>query len=309
MRRLAAPVLLAALLLPAVASTADLATLRPQAVVEDGTIRLGDIFADSGEAATRAVGPAPAPGRRIVVETAQLLAIARAHGIAWRPFSANERVVIERPGRALTAEEWLEPLRDALLRLGMEPDAELEVPGFAPPMVPPGTYPEVSVEGASLSGNRFGATLAVMADGMPVQRLRVSGRASPTVAVAVATRRLAIGDVARAGDVRVQRVRVERARPGLAGDAAQVVGQQLRRPLTEGMPFVVSDLGAPVAVEKNGTVTMVLEAGGLSLTAQGRALAAAPRGGLVDVMNLSSRQVVEAQVIGPGRVRVGPVPR
>jgi flagella basal body P-ring formation protein FlgA len=32
---------------------------------------------------------------------------------------------------------------------------------------------------------------------------------------------------------------------------------------------------------------------------------AAPRGGVVPVMNLSSRQVVQAEAIGPGRVRVG----
>ncbi|UFN48668.1 flagellar basal body P-ring formation chaperone FlgA [Roseomonas sp. OT10] len=303
---------LLALLLPAAARAqpgTDLASLRPQVVVEEETIRLGDLFDEAGPAAARGVGPAPAPGRRLLIETPQLLAIARAHGIAWRPLSANERVVVERPGRALTREEWHEPLRDALLALGMDPQAELELPGFSPPMVPPAGVPQVSVEQPSLGGNRFGATLVVLADGMPVLRMRVSGRASATVAVALATRRMAIGEVVRPGDVRVQRLRAERVRPGLAGDPSQVVGQQLRRPLGEGLPFALNDLGTPAVVERNSTVTMLMEAGGLALTAQGRALDSAPRGGVVNVMNLSSRQVVEAQAIGPGRVRVGPSPR
>jgi flagella basal body P-ring formation protein FlgA len=51
-------------------------------------------------------------------------------------------------------------------------------------------------------------------------------------------------------------------------------------------------------------VTMIVEGPGLSLTTQGRALEAAPRGGRLNVMNLSSRNVVEAEAIGPGRVRV-----
>ncbi|GAV34807.1 flagellar basal body P-ring biosynthesis protein FlgA [Roseomonas sp. TAS13] len=113
----------------------------------------------------------------------------------------------------------------------------------------------------------------------------------------------------RAGDVQVQRLRTDRLRPGLAEDASLVVGQQLRRPVMEGAPFALRDLGAPVLIEKNTTVTMVVERGGLLLTAQGRALEAAPRDGVVNVMNLSSRQIVEAQAIGPGRVRVGPPAR
>ena len=107
-----------------------------------------------------------------------------------------------------------------------------------------------------------------------------------------------------AGDARLVRLRAERVRPGTAQSLDQVVGQQLRRPVTADMPFASADLAAPAMVEKNALVTLVLEAPGLSLSAQGRALEAAPRGGVVSVMNLASRSVVEGTVVGPGRVRV-----
>ena len=121
---------------------------------------------------------------------------------------------------------------------------------------------------------------------------------------------MALGDVIRAGDVRVTRLRLDRVRPGAAEAADQVVGQQLHRPMTEGLPVMTGDLGPPPVVAKNALVVMTLEAPGLSLTVQGRALADAPQGGVLQVMHLESHAVVEAQAIAPGRVRVamGAVP-
>jgi len=83
------------------------------------------------------------------------------------------------------------------------------------------------------------------------------------------------------------------------------VGQALRRPAAADQPLLLADLAAPVTIERGQTVTMFYEVPGMALTAQGRAMDSAPRGGSVPVMNLASRVVVEAQVIAPGRVRVG----
>jgi flagella basal body P-ring formation protein FlgA len=302
-------ILLALLLLGAApAAAGELATLRTQAVVEEAVIRLGDLFDNAGPRAEVPLGPAPAPGRRIVVETAQLLAIARAHGIAWRPLGAEERVVVERPGRPVPREEIADLLRAELGRLGMDAEAELDLPGFRAPMVPLAAFVQLAVEGASFDAAtaRFAVTLAVAAEGMPTLRQRVAGRAVPTAPVVVATRRLAMGEVVGPEDARLARLRAERVRPGAAQRLEQVVGQRLRRPVGADIPFATADLGAPAVVEKNALVTMLLDAPGLSLSVQGRALGSAPRGGMVPVMNLASRQVVEAQAIGPGRVRVGP---
>jgi flagella basal body P-ring formation protein FlgA len=297
-------VILLLLALPAAAQ--ELAGPRPLAVIEDATLRLGDIFEGAGPRAGQAIGAAPAPGRRLVIEAAQLAALARAHGLAWRPLSAQERVVVERPGQVLPREEIAATLRAELLRLGLDPEAELDLGPLSPPMVPPGPARHLAAEGASLdpTTGRFGATLVVMADGMPMLRLRIAGRAVPTLPVVVATRRLALGDVVGAGDARLVRLRAERVRPGAAERLDQVLGQQLQRPLGGEMPFQRGDLAAPALVGRNTLVTMVVEAPGISLTAQGRALEAGPRGGLVPVMNLGSRTVVEGQVTGPGRVRV-----
>ena len=129
--------LLACLLaLPAVAQ--ELAAPRPMVAAQDAVLRLGDLFEGAGPRAALPVGAAPAPGQRMVIEAAQLAALARAHGLPWRPLSAGERVVVERPGVPVPRDAILAALQAALAPLGLDPEAELELGPLSAPMVPPG---------------------------------------------------------------------------------------------------------------------------------------------------------------------------
>jgi flagella basal body P-ring formation protein FlgA len=283
-------------------------TPRPLVVAEDAALRLGDLFENAGEAAQAMLAAAPAPGRRMMLDAGQLAAIARRYNLAWRPLTGEERSVIERPGHPLPRDEVETILREELVRLGMDPDAELELPGFAPPSVPLGSVPQAMLEAAHYDSGtrRFAGTLVVAADGMASWRGRITGRALLTVPVVVATRRLAVGDIVGPEDLRETRLRAERVRPGTAQRAEEVAGRQLRRPIAANLPYVLVDLSAPRIVAKNQMVLMLLDGPGLTMTAQGRAMAAAAHGERLPVMNLVSRSVVEAEAIGPGRVRVMP---
>ena len=299
---------LALLLLTTSAAAQDFVTLRPHAVVEEPVLRLGDIFEGLDTArAARPVGAAPAPGRRTVLEVDQLAALARAHGIAWRPMTVRERAVVERPGRPLPRPDIEAALRAELVPLGLDAEAALELGGLIPPMIPPGAAVSVAAEAASFDAVtlRFAATLVVVAEGMPMTRQRVAGRAVATVPAVVAVRRLGLGEIIGPADVRPIRLRAELARGAPAETPAQLVGKQLRRPVTAGQPIQLADATPPALVERNALVTLVLEAPGMQLTAGGRVLEAAPRGATVRVVNLMSQSVVEGVVVAPGRVRVG----
>jgi flagella basal body P-ring formation protein FlgA len=279
---------------------------RPFAVVDQAVVRLSDLFENAGSRGGAVLGPAPAPGARVVVEAPQLHAIARANGLDWRPMGA-ERVVLERPGRALSHDEILLALRAGLRSQGLDEEDEVELPGFVPPMVPEGGFVQLALEGAVLdvTGGRLAATLAVMAEGMPTQRLRLAGRVVRTAPMLVATRRLTAGEVLDAQDVRLIRVPASRLRPGAAQAMEGVLGQALRRPAAAEQPLLLADLAQPMVIERGQTVTMLYEIPGMTLSAQGRAMASAARGGTVPVMNLSSRTVVQAEAVARGRVRVG----
>ena len=288
----------------------DMAFLRPHAIVDDSALRVSDLFDNPGARGAATLGATPAPGRRLVIEAPQLAAIARGYGVPWRPMTGQERVVVERPGRALPRAEIETLLREELAPHGLEPDSEIEIVGWIAPMIPQAAPHQSVLEGVAMDANRFSATLVLSAQGMATQRLRIAGRAVPTTPVVVTTRRMALGEVVRAADVREMRMRSERVRPGMATRPDQVVGQETRRPLAVEGLFALVDLGPPSLVARNQAVTLFLDAPGITLTAAGRALENAPRGAMVPVINLASRAVLEGQVIGPGRVRValGTVP-
>src|ERR1700749_4638260 len=82
-----------------VGASAQSATLRTVTTLHAPTVRLSDLFEDAGANANRVLGPGPGAGGRIVVEAAQLGAIARQFGVDWRPASTADRAVLDRPGR------------------------------------------------------------------------------------------------------------------------------------------------------------------------------------------------------------------
>ncbi len=298
------PALLAALV---TAVPAAAASLRASTTLEAPVVRLSDLFDDAGPRAERVLGPAPAPGSRIVVEAPQLGAIARQFGVDWRP-TGSERIVLERPGRMLPREQVLDALRAALSGVGASDDAECELPGFVAPTVPLDGEVNTAVEQLDYDAatGRFTASLVVSGKEMGVQRMRLSGRLQRMVDVPVLTRRLPTGAVLRPGDVRLARVRAGAARGEPLASPEAAMGMSLRHPGVPGTPLMQADVTRPPMVEKGSRVLLELAMPGLALSGQGVALESGPAGATVQVQNPLSRAVLEGVVVAPNVVRVSP---
>lgn len=303
---IAAPVLflLLFLLLLAWPAGAQFAAPRAEAVVDGAEVRLSHLFHGVPPTRDPVLGPAPPPGSRIVIEAQQLGVIARQAGLVWRP-AGTERVVLERPGRALDRAEAEAALREALRPLGLDPQAEIDLSAAALPAVPPAAAVRLLVEQPAFDAGsgRFTATLVVLAEGAAAERLRIAGRAVVSVPVVVAIRRIPAGQAIRSADLRQERWPAERVRPGMAAMLEEVAGRQSRRPVGEGQPVPLSDLAAAPVVTRNDQVVVEVVQGGLTLTLAGRALADAALGETVPVLNPASRLMIEGEAIGPGRVR------
>lgn len=294
--------------LAAATVAADAATLKPMTTLHAPTVRLSDLFDDAGRNADRVLGPGPAPGTRIVVEARQLVAIARQFGVDWHPAFTAERAVLDRPGRPLAREETMAALTAALASAGAPADAEIEIAVFDPPMVPADStvtpaVTQLDYDGAS---GRFTARLSLASTGMDPIGARLSGRAQPMVEVPVAAMRLLPGTVLSAADLRLARMPAARVPAGSAQRIADAVGRQLRIQAAPGTPLPLSDLAVPTLVRRDARVMMLAEGPGLSLTAEGRALEAGAAGEHIRVLNPVSKAVVDAVVIGEGRVRIDP---
>jgi len=300
--------LLTGLALLCAADAAAAATLRPLTSLHGPVVRLSDLFDDAGPRAAQALGPGPAPGGRIVVEAPQLAAIARQFGVDWQPASPADRAVLDWPGRPLDRDSVLAALRPALVNAGAAPDADIDIAGLNPPVVPFDSHPAplVSQIDYDAASGRFSALLSLAAPEMPPIDLRVAGRAEATVEVPVAVARLPAGAVVRAGDVRMARLRAGLLHADVAGAPEQAVGLELRHQVLPGQPLPVADLQPPTLVARGGSVLVQLDSPGIALTAKGVALESGGLGATVRVLNPASRAVLDAEVIGPGRVRVAP---
>lgn len=284
------------------------ANLRPMATLNAPVVRLSDLFEDAGENAARVLGPSPAPGGRIVVEAAQLAAIARQFGVTWKPASTADRAVLERPGKPLPREAMMEAVQAALASAGVPAESEVEIPAPALPLIPFDSQlrPMITqLEHDSATG-AFTATLAVGGPDMATIHVRLAGKVHDTTAIMVPIRRLQPGEVVRREDLRQLRVRTANSRAEFAQVPEDAIGLTPRSPLTGGAPMRMADLVRPPAVRKGENVQMLLNGGGLSLVGQAIAQDAGAPGERVRVVNPASRAMLEATVIGPGKVRISP---
>jgi flagellar basal body P-ring formation protein FlgA len=284
------------------------ASLRSMTTLHGPTVYLRDLFDDAGVGADRVLGPGPEPGGRIVVEAAQLNAIARQYSVEWRSVSRADRAVLEWPGRPMRKEEAVEAVRLAVTAGGASEDFDIDLTGFTPPTVPVEATPVATVSQLDYDSNsgRFTAALTLTGEGMNPIDTRISGRVDQVVEAPVALTRLLPETVLRADDVRVARVRAAVLQNEVARSVDQIIGMQLRRPVAAGQPLRLADLTRPPLVQRGATVQIELAAAGLTVSGQAVALDAGAEGEKVRVQNLTSHAFLFAQVVGPGKVRITP---
>jgi flagella basal body P-ring formation protein FlgA len=299
------PLILAAV---AIAAPAHGATLRTLTTLAAPVVKLSDLFDDAGSRADRVLGPAPAPGERIVVEAPQLAAIARQFGVDWRPASAADRAVLDRPGKLMDRTAIAVPLLAALVRVGAPAEADLELPGFDPPLVPAEAQPSVAVEQVDYEGTsgRFTGVVLIAGQAMAPMRLRLTGQVDEIVHVLVPLHRLAAGTVLRAGDLVPATVHAAAVRGDVVHAASEALGQALRHAVPEGQPLPLAELQRPLAVLKGAHVGMELRMPGLTVVAQGTALEGGAVGERIQVLNPVSGLAVEGEIVGADRVTVAP---
>ena len=290
------------------------AILRPRIIVEGKMVTLGDLFDNVGDKASIPVMRAPAPGQRTGVDGDWLQHVALINGVSWHPRGLFEEATIERSGVAVSRDEVMSALSNALQQKGAPGEFQIETDGRQQQLVVPVGAPiDLTVRDLyyNRQDQRFTATVAVPQDGVEVARMMVSGKLVTTVQIPVLNRAISHGDVITASDIAYVKVRETDVRSNQVNDPGALVGmtskQQTLRP---GQPISATDLQKPLAVARGALVTMVLSHGGMQLTAQGRAIDQGALGEVIRVSNTHSNLTVEATIDGTNHVRVslgGPV--
>jgi flagella basal body P-ring formation protein FlgA len=127
----------------------------------------------------------------------------------------------------------------------------------------------------------------------PSWHLYVPVRIVGTSTVAIAARAIVMGTVLTEKDVRTEQHDVSELPPGYLDDPAVAIGLTASRPIASGAVITNQYLVAAKAVQRGQTVTLIADAGGLSVRMTGRALSDGLVNQRVKVENLSSGKIVE----------------
>lgn len=284
-------------------------TLRKSVQVRGHLVRLGDLFTVTGEKADIEVAYAPEPGKRAVFDARWLYRVAHAYKIDWRPLSSEIRTVITRDSVVIDRAEIEEMILAALAEKGADPDAEVDLGNRVLRLHVPGEAAEaVEVEEMSYDqrSQRFSAIISAPSGNGAARQIRIRGRLFSTTEVPVLNRRVLAGELIKRQDLKWIKVRSRRLQPNTVINDSDLVGRTPRRGLRAGYPILASAVQRPVLVPKGSLVTMILRTPQMLLTAQGKALQNGSEGDVVRISNSQSNTVVEAEVVGEGRVAVRP---
>jgi flagella basal body P-ring formation protein FlgA len=285
---------------------AGAATVRPRATIHGANVKLSDLFDGLQPGQDCDIGPAPLPGIRLVVPTAQLAAIASQFGVDWHQMSGYSAASLERPARVLKREEIVAALMPALDNSGMPADSDVALGPFAPPTLPAdvSVAPEVQSLEYDAQTGRFSATLQITPpDGDPIT-MRVAGRAEESVSVLVLVQGLPAGSSVTSVDVRSTRIRKNSLRGNAITRIADAGGLILRQSLPAGATLVQDQFVRPVVISRGKPVVLRLTSGALLLTAAGIALEAGGIGDRIHFINSLSHAVLIGQVIDSTDIQV-----
>ena len=118
--------------------------------------------------------------------------------------------------------------------------------------------------------------------------------------VVVANRTIRPGEIISANDLVLKAADVA----GAARTVDEISGLEARVALYPGRPIAMADVGPPAIVDRNQLVTLVYEANGLRISAEGRALGRGAPGDFIRVMNLTSRSTITGRVGRDGTIQM-----
>jgi flagella basal body P-ring formation protein FlgA len=124
------------------------------------------------------------------------------------------------------------------------------------------------------------------------------------VEVLAYARSMATGDIVQPEDL--VWIKVAAGPSDAPSDADALIGMTAKRPLRQGAAASLRDVSTPLVIKAGDIVAVTYEDAGVSLSLQGKAMAAAAVGESLAVQNTASKKIIETVATGPGSAAVGP---
>lgn len=288
------------------AKAALAATLRSEGVITGDYIKLGDIF-DGVKNAEYVLGPAPQPGKELILNARTLYKIASALNVEWSPSSSTEQIILRREASVIPQSEIVSTLEEKLRKSGIDEKFTVTLTTVPDAVVLPAdtaTTLEITAFNFDPQRDSFNAVIVAPSAENPVKRFNVSGNIERMMPVPVLKSSLKNGDIISSLDIDWIDLPKNRISTGLITNESDLINMTPRRTASAGKPLSVNDLERPRLVDRGDDITLVFESGPLVLTAKGKALQAGAIGDTIRVANLDSSKNLQGTVTAHREVTV-----
>ena len=289
-------------------STAAFASpsLKGDITVNTDIVTVGDMFDGAAELSEMAIFRAPAPGTTGIVPLADVQRAARQVGLADFDNVGYTRIRVQRlttvvDGPALASLIGRELTRRGALADGITADTHFDLDNVslnASQVPDPASLTDLRY--APDTGS-FSARFMVAGIDQPVD---LSGRIELMTTAPRLVATLAAGTVLSKDDLELAPVSLKTASAGRYAELDQLVGRQLVRQSRAGLMLKPSDVTDPTVVARNAMVIVQLNAGAMTLTVKGQALASAAAGDPVDVLNTVTKKILHGIARADGTVTI-----
>lgn len=279
--------------------------LRANPTVSGPMITFGDLFDNTGDAATVPVIAAPSPGQKISIDARSLAALASDHGLVWANLAGLASVEVTRAARTIGTQDVADAIAKALSAQANGRDLDVHLLQSAIALnaaADDASPPQVTITAFDEHSGRFEAQVAAPGgDG-----IAVNGVAYEVMNVPVLSRPFERGEVIKDADISWTKMRIDTLSRQVITDPKDLIGLTARRPLRSGIPLMTADIEHPAVVAKGALVLMTYKIPGMRLTDTGRALEQGAVGDTISVVNEHSHRTVQAVVVAANEVTLVP---
>lgn len=276
----------------AISKAAFAATLKSDGVIAGDYIKLGDVF-DGVKNADYVLGPAPAPGKDMILNARTLYKIASALDVEWSPATSSEQLILRREASVISQEEITRTLEASLKEEGIKEKFSITYMNAPTDIVLPfNTEQTVEVTAFTFDPQRdsFNAVIVAPSAENPLKRMNVAGRIERMVAVPVLKNTLKNGDIISALDIDWMDLPHTKVASGTVLEESDLVNMTPRRISSAGKPININELEQPKMVDRGDDITLVFANGPMVLSVKGRSLQAGAMGDTVRVSNTDSNK-------------------
>lgn len=288
------------------ARSAFAATLRGETIISGDYLKLGDIF-DGVKNAEYVLGPAPQPGKDMILNARTLYKIASALDVEWQPATSAEQIILRREATIIPQSEVTNVMEKKLKDTGVDGKFIVRITSNLADIVLPSSEAatmDITAFNFDPQKDIFNAVIVAPSADNPLRRVNISGKVERTIAVPVMKNSLKNGDIIGSLDIDYIDLPQEKIVSGTLLNESELVNMTPRRVLHAGKPVSLADLERPTMVDRGDSVTLIFENGPMVLTVKGKAMQAGSMGDTVRVANTDSNKNLQGIVTAHREVTI-----